>query len=143
MINRTYSELTQEQQAFREANPTASVAEVWNMQLVQPWVPQAQDVADYAARRASELKSDCGNAVTVSSLEFAMAIDKVNNITADSWYSLSDARNVLAEFRRQSKAAMQVYSDYAPQISEASTMEAVDTLYDSAITELGGIIDGE
>ena len=55
---------------------------------------------------------------------------------ADSYYSLAEANAVLTSFRTQSKKAMQVFYTYKPQIEEASTIEAVDTLYNQAVEAL-------
>ena len=136
LINLIYQEMTAEQQAFYLANPTASVMEVWNCELVPPYVPPTPDVQEYAAEKAKELKEVCYNSVTVTSLEYATAEDKVNNVLADSYYSLADANAVLTSFRTQSKKAMQVINTYTPQILAASTIEAVDTLYNQAVETL-------
>ena len=136
LINIIYQEMTTEQREFYLANPTASVMEVWNCELVPPYVPPTPDVQEYAAEKAKELKEVCYSSVTVTSLEYAAAEDKVNNVLADSYYSLSEANAVLTSFRTQSKKAMQVINTYTPQILAASTIEAVDTLYNQAIEAL-------
>lgn len=135
-INRSYVEMTEEQKAFYLENPTATVMEVWNCQLTPPYVPPTPDVAEYAAEKVKELKDACYGSVSVTSLEFAMAIDKVENITADSYYSLPEARQVVSDFRSQSKHAMQVLNTYKTQIESAQTIEAVDEIYQQAMDEL-------
>lgn len=135
-INRIYVEMTAEQQAFYLEHPTATVQEVWNCELVPPYVPPTPDVAEYAAQKVIELKEACYNAVTVTTLEFAMAIDKVENPTASCYYNLTDAQRVVSTFRSQSKAAMTVFDTYKPQIEAAVTVEAVDSLYNTAINSL-------
>ena len=65
-----------------------------------------------------------------------MALDKTQNITADSYYSITEARKVLSNFRSQSKHAMQTFDTYRQQILAASTIDAVDTLYNQAIEAL-------
>lgn len=137
-INRIYVEMTQEQQAFYFANPTATVQEVWDCELVPTYVPPTPDVAEYAAQKVMELKEACYNAVTVTTLEFAMAIDKVENPTASCYYNLTDAKAVVNSFRSQSKAAMEVFDTYRPQIEAAASVEAIDTLLAEAKSELGG-----
>lgn len=136
LINLIYQEMTAEQQAFYLANPTASVMEVWNCELTPPYVPPTPDVQEYAAEKAKELKEVCYFSVTVTSLEYAAAEDKVNNVLADSYYSLAEANAVLTSFRTQSKKAMRVISTYTPQILAASNIEAVDTLYNQAVEAL-------
>lgn len=136
LINIIYQEMTTEQREFYLANPTASVMEVWNCELVPPYVPPTPDVSEYAAEKVKELKEACYNAVEVTSLEYAAAEDKVNNVTADSYYSFSGANAVLTSFRTQSKKALQVINTYTPQILAASTIEAVDTLYNQAVEAL-------
>ena len=136
IIMRNFVEMTQEQQEFYLEHPTATVMEVWNCEITPPYVPTTPDVQDYAAQKVKELKDACYASVSVSDLEFSMAIDKTENITADSYYSLVDARQVVSDFRAQSKKAMTVYDTYKPQIEAASTIEAIDTLYNTAIEQL-------
>ena len=135
-INRSYVTMTDEQLNFYLGNPTATVMEVWNCKITPPYVPPTPDVAEYAADKVKELKDACYGSVSVTSLEFAMAIDKVENITADSYYSLTEARHVVSDFRSQSKHAMQVYDTYKPQIESAQTIDAVDEIYQQAMEEL-------
>ena len=131
-----YRELTDEQREFYIAHPTASIHEIVQAHLDPPYVPPTPDVREYAAQKVKELKEACYASVTVTSLEYAMAEDKVNNLTADSYYTALQANNVLKNFRSQSKKAMQVFDTYRPQILAASTIEAIDTLYNQAINAL-------
>lgn len=136
LINIIYQEMTTEQREFYLEHPDATVMEVWNCELVPPYVPPTPDVQEYAAEKAKELKEVCYLSVTVTSLEYAAAEDKVNNVLADSYYSLTDANALLTSFRTQSKKALQVVGTYTPQILAASTIEDVDTLYNQAIEAL-------
>lgn len=135
-IMRNFQAFTQEQLDFYFEHPTASVMEVWNCELIPPYVPPTPDVSEYAAQKVKELKDACYASVSVSDLEYAAAEDKVNNITADSYYSLIQANQVLADFRTQSKKALTVYNTYKSQIEAASTIEAIDTVYEQAISQL-------
>ena len=134
MLN--FKQMTEEQKAFYLEHPTASVMEVWNCEITPPYVPPTPDVQEYAAQKVKELKDACYGSVSVTSLEYAMAIDKVENITADSYYNITQARQVLADFRTQSKHAMQVYDSYKTQIEDAQTIEAIDDIYQQAMEEL-------
>lgn len=131
-----YRELTTEQKEFYLANPTSSVQEVVNCLLTPTNEPTTPDVQDYAAQKVKELKDACYASVKISTLEYAAAEDKVNNITADSYYSLIQANQVLNDFRTQSKKALTVKNTYTPQIEAASTIEAIDTIYNTAISQL-------
>ena len=132
ILNPIFTEMTDRQREFYLAHPGASVMEVWHCEIVPPYVPPEPDVIEYAAQKVKELKKACYAAVSTTSLMVAMALDKTGNITADSHYSITEARQVLAEFRSQSKHAMQVYDTYKPQIESASTTEEIDTLYEQA-----------
>lgn len=136
IIMRNFVEMTAEQREFYLANSTATVMEVWNCEITPPYVPPTPDVQDYAAQKVKELKDACYASLTITSLEYAAAEDKVNNVLADSFYSLTEANRVLADFRTQSKKALTIISTYAPQIEAASTIEAIDTLYNTAIGQL-------
>lgn len=135
-INRIYVEMTEEQKEFYLEHPTASVQEVWNCEIIPPYVPPTPDVAEYAVQKIRDLKEACYSAVSVTSLEFAMAIDKVENPTASCYYNLTDAKAVVSSFRSQSKTAMEVFDTYRPQIETASTIESIDVLYNEAVGEL-------
>lgn len=137
LLNKWYQPLTQEQVDFYLQNPSASIQEVINCQLTPPYVPPTLDVSEYAAQKVRELKEACYASITVTELEFAMALDKIENPTQTScYYNLTKANKVMGEFRTQSKHAMQTYDTYKPQIEEASTIADVDTLYNQAISIL-------
>lgn len=131
-----YRELTADQREFFLANPGASVQEVVLCRLNPTYIPPAPDLREHILNKTKELREACYSAVTVNSLEFAMAIDKVENPTASCYYSLTKAQKVVADFRSQSKAAMTVFDTYSPQIEEASTIEAIDTIYEQAMEAL-------
>ena len=135
-INRSYVEMTEEQKSFYLEHPTATVMEVWDCQLTPPYVPPTPDVAEYAADKVKELKDACYGSVSVTSLEYAMAMDKTQNITADSYYTLQQAPQVIKDFRSQSKHAMQVLNTYKTQMESAQTIEAVDEIYQQAMEQL-------
>lgn len=135
-INRSYVAMTDEQKTFYLEQPTATVMEVWDCQLTPPYVPPTPDVQEYAQEKVKELEAACYCSVSVTSLEYAMAMDKTQNITADSYYTLQQATQVIKDFRSQSKHAMQVLNTYKPQIEAAQTIEAVDTLYNQAMEAL-------
>lgn len=131
-----YRELTDEQREFYLAHPTASIHEIVQAHLDPPYVPPKPDVREYAEQKVKELKEACYGSVAVTSLEYAMAEDKVNNVLANSYYSLTEANAILASFRTQSKKAMQTFDTYSVQMTEASTIEAIDALYNQAIEAL-------
>ena len=135
-IMRNFVEMTAEQRDFYIANPAATVMEVWNCELAPPYVPPTPDVNEYAKQKVKELKNVCYASVTITSLEYAAAEDKVNNVLANSYYSLAEANMVLADFRVQSKKALTIISTYTPQIEDASTIEDIDTIYETAINNL-------
>lgn len=124
------------QREFYLENPTATVREVWNCQLNPTYFPSTPDVQEYAADKVKELKDACYGSISVTSLEYAMAMDKTQNIAADSHYSITQANQVIKDFRSQSKHAMQVIDTYKPQIESAQTIEAIDTIYEQAMEEL-------
>ena len=136
-INRSYVEMTEEQKAFYLEHPTATVMEVWDCQLTPPYVPPTPDVAEYAQEKLKELKDACYGSVSVTSLEYAMALDKIENPASIAcYYNLTKAIQVRDDFRSQSKHAMQVLDTYKPQIESAQTIEAVDEIYQQAMEEL-------
>ena len=136
IINRIFVEMTEEQKEFYLEHPDASVMEVWKCELIPPYIPPTPDVKEYAEWKNKELENECFGSITVSSLELSMAMDKANNITADSYYSLIEARNIVSNFRSQSKKAMTVFDTYSAQIDEATTIEQIDSIYDQAIQAL-------
>ena len=136
-INRSYVEMTEEQKSFYLEHPTATVMEVWDCQLTPPYVPPTPDVAEYAQEKLKELKDACYGSVSVTSLEYAMALDKIENPASTAcYYNLTKAIQVRDDFRSQSKHAMQVLNTYKTQIESAQTIEAVDTIYQQAMEAL-------
>lgn len=139
-INRNYRELTEEQKEFYLANPTATVQEVVNCQLTPPYVPPTPDVQDYIEQKLKELKDACYASVSVTSLEYAMANSVLAGTsltyTGEKYYSKNDAKAVMKRFMDESYHAMTVYDTYSAQIEVASSIEAVDTLYNQAIAAL-------
>lgn len=135
-INRSYVEMTEEQKAFYLEHPTATVMEVWNCEITPPYVPPTPDVSEYAQQKVKELNDACYSSISVTSLEYAMAMDKTQNIAADSYYSITLANQVIKDFRSQSKHAMTVLSTYKPRIEAAQSVESVDEIYDEAIGKL-------
>lgn len=131
-----YRELTTEQREFYLANPTAKVQEVVRCELNPTHVPPTPDLQEYIEQMIAKLKDACYGSVTVTSLECAIAEDKSNHITADSYYSLVEANQVLSDFRSQSKHAMTVLNTYKSQIEAAQSVESVDDIYDEAINKL-------
>ena len=135
-----YRELTAEQRAFHLENPTATVQEVENCQLTPPYVPPTPDVQEYIEQKLKELKDACYNSVSVTSLEYAMANSVLAgtslSYTGEKYYSTNDAKAVMKQFMDESYHAMTVYDTYSAQIEVASSIEAVDTLYNQAIAAL-------
>ena len=136
IMHAMYRELTTEQREFYLANPTASVQEVVQCHLNPPYVPPTPDLEEYIAQKVKDLKDACYGAVSVTSLEYAMAMDKVNNPTASCYHNITQAKQVLADFRSQSKRAMQVKDTYLPQVEAAQSTEEVDTLFNQAVKAL-------
>lgn len=136
IMHTLYRELTAEQREFFLANPEASVQEIVKCQLTPPYVPPAPDLEEYIAQKVKDLNEACCRAVSVTTLEYAMAMDKVNNPTASCYYTITQARQVLVDFRRQSKRAMEVKDTYLPQIEAAQSIEEVDALYNQAEGQL-------
>ncbi len=134
MLN--FKQMTDEQKAFYLEHPTASVQEVWKCELNPPYVPPAPDLVEYREQRIKELKDKCYNYVSQTSLIVVMALDKGQNITGDSYFSLPESKQILADFRAESKHAMTVLATYRPQIEAAQSVEAVDAAYEQAIDAL-------
>lgn len=135
MLN--FKQMTEEQKAFYLGHPTAIVMEVWNCEITPPYVPPTPELSEYIEQKVRELKEACYGSISVTSLEFAMAIDKIENPASTAcYYNLTKAIQVRDDFRSQSKHAMQVLDAYKPQIESAQTIEAVDTIYQQAIEEL-------
>lgn len=132
-----YRELTTEQREFYLANPTAKVQEVVRCELNPPYVPPTPDLQEYIVQKVKELKDACYGSISVTSLEYAMALDKIENPASIAcYYNLTKAIQVRDDFRSQSKHAMQVLDTYKPQIESAQTIEAIDTIYEQAMEEL-------
>lgn len=139
-FNPSVVELTPEQVEFYLANPTATIQEVMNCELTPTYVPPTPDVAEYANEKVKELKEACYASVTIDELQYAMA----NAVLAGTsiayagkkHYSTREAIAIMKQFMDESDKAVTVYETYKPQIESASTIEAVDALYNQAIEAL-------
>lgn len=139
-INLIYREMTDEQRAFYLEHPTATVMEVWNCQLIPPYVPPAPDVQEYASTRVKELKEACYASITVDKVQCAAANAVLAGTalvyTGKRHYSTSEAIAIMKQFMDESDKALTVYETYKPRIEAANTVKDVDTLYNQAISEL-------
>lgn len=139
-IMRNFVEMTTEQREFYLANPTATVMEVWNCELTPPYVPPTPDVSEYAAMKVRELHDVCYQSISVTDLEYAMANACLAGTSiaysGDKYYTTPQAIAVMKTFMNESTHAITIYDTYKPQIEEASTIEAIDTLYNTAIGQL-------
>lgn len=139
-IMRNFVELTTEQREFYLANPTATVQEVVNCQLTPPYVPPTPDVQEYAAQKVKELHDACYASISVTNLEYAMAnaclAGTLVAYSGDKYYTTIQAKTIMKTFMDESAHAMDVYDTYKPQIEAASTIEAIDTLSNTAINNL-------
>ena len=138
-IMQNYQEMSDEQEAFYIAHPSATVYEVWNCELTPPYVP-TPDVSEYAAEKVKELQSACYASVTVDSLQYAMAnavlAGTVLTYSGERYYNVTEAKAITKTFMDESAHAMTILDTYKPQIEEASTIEAIDTIYNTAIAAL-------
>lgn len=139
-INRSYVEMTEEQKAFYLEHPTATVMEVWDCQLTPPSVPPEQDVQEYAAQKVKELKDACYASITIDKLQCSMANAVLAGTsityTGKRHYSKTEAIAVMKQFMDESDKAATVYETYKPQIESATTIKAIDSIYQQAMEEL-------
>ena len=140
IINRLYVEMTAEQREFYLTNPTASVQEVWNCELTPPYVPPTPDVQEHASMRVKELKDACYGAITIDKVQCEMA----NCVLAGTAVTYSGKRHyttlqaiaIMKQFMDESDKVSTIYETYKPQIEAASTIAAIDSLYNQAIEAL-------
>lgn len=139
-INRNYRELTDEQREFYIANPTATVQEVVNCSLTPPYEPPVPELQYYIRVKTKELKAACLATVTVTTVEYCMAnavlAGTALTYTGARHYTTAEAKAVMKRFMDESDAAMTVFETYAPQMDNAQDVEAVDTLFNEALSQL-------
>lgn len=139
-IMRNFVEMSTEQREFYLEHPSASVMEVWNCELTPPYVPPAPDVQEYAVRKIKELKDTCYGTITIDKLQCEMAncvlAGTALTYTGTRYYTINEAKAIMKTFMDESAHAMDVYDTYKPQIEAASNIEAIDTLYNTAINNL-------
>lgn len=142
LINHGFVPLTEEQTAFYLANPNATIYEIINCQLNEPYTPPEPNVQDYASIKLKELKEKCYGTVTVTSLEYAMANATLAGTsllyTGERYYSTNDAKGVMKEFMDEAAAAMELYDTYAAQIRTARTVTEIDTIMSNAENAING-----
>lgn len=140
VINRLYVEMTEEQREFYLANPTASVMEVWNCELVPPYVQPTPDVQKYANEKVRELKDACYGAITIDKVQCEMAncvlAGTAVTYSGKRHYTTLQAKAIMEQFMDESDKVSTIYETYKPQIEAASTIAAIDSLYEEAIGKL-------
>lgn len=139
-INRMYVEMTNEQVEFYLANPTATIQEVMNCALTPPYVPPAHDVQEYAVMKIKELKDACYGAITIDKVQCEMAncvlAGTAVTYSGKRHYTTLQAKAIMEQFMDESDKVSTIYETYKPQIEAASTIAAIDTLYEQAIAAL-------
>lgn len=140
MYGSWFVELTPEQKEFYLANPNATVQEVVNCQITPPYVPPTQDVQEYAAQKAKELKDACYGAITIDKVQCEMANCVLAGTTVTysgkRHYTTLQAMAIMKQFMDESDKVSTIYETYKPQIEAANTIEDVDTIYEQAISQL-------
>ncbi len=139
-INRLYQEMTTEQKEFYLEHPTATVMEVWNCELTPPYVPPTTDVAEYANEKVKELKDACYGAITIDKVQCEMAncvlAGTVVTYSGKRHYTTLQAKAIMEQFMDESDKVSTIYETYKPQIEAASTIAAIDSLYEEAVNSL-------
>lgn len=139
-IMRNFQAFTQEQLDFYFEHPTASVQEVWNCEITPPPVPPTPDLQEYAVRKIKELKDTCYGTITIDKLQCEMAncvlAGTALAYTGTRYYTTNEAKAIMKTFMDESAHAMDVYDTYKPQIEAASTIPDIDTIYNTAISQL-------
>jgi len=141
-MNVGFVPLTEEQTAFYEEHPTASVGEVLKGELIQTYTPPEESILSHAESVVSDLKAACYGSVTISSLEYSVAVACVNGtsllFTGDRYYSVIEAKNIIKQFMNESNRALTIYNTYKTQIESAKTKEEINNLYSQAMEALNG-----
>lgn len=139
-FNPSVVELTPEQVEFYLANPTATIQEVMNCELTPPYVPPEQDVQEYAVMKIKELKDACYGAITIDKVQCEMAncvlAGTAVTYSGKRHYTTLQAKAIMEQFMDESDKVSTIYETYKPQIEAASTIAAIDTLYEQAIAAL-------
>lgn len=139
-FNPSVVELTPEQVEFYLANPNATIQEVMNCELTPPYVPPEQDVQEYAVMKIKELKDACYGAITIDKVQCEMAncvlAGTAVTYSGKRHYTTLQAKAIMEQFMDESDKVSTIYETYKPQIEAASTIAAIDTLYEQAIAAL-------
>lgn len=139
-IMHNYQELTTEQRDFYIEHPTASMHEIVNVHLDPPYVPPEPDVKEYANEKVKELKEACYGAITIDKVQCEMAncvlAGTAVTYSGKRHYTTSQAIAIMKQFMDESDKVSTVYETYKLKIEAASTIAAIDSLYNQAITEL-------
>lgn len=145
-INRNYVELTPEQVEFYLAHPDASVEEVRNCQLYEPYVeptPELEELRSEAKRKVKEayyLKMG-----QYSELDIALAISSricIQNLWLSQSacvYSTDEAKDMIRGFVQLGKNAKPIYEEGMRAIDNSmseETISAAAELYSERLNEL-------
>lgn len=145
-INRNYRELTEEQREFYIANPTATVREVVNCQLIPPYVPPTPELDNLKLSALSELRDVyCFKMARYSELDVAMALASqtaLSNlwlIAGQTPYTLAQSKDIIQGFCTLGKTCKEIYEEYVKDINDSSTEEELASALQSGKEALNGI----
>lgn len=138
VINRAYTALTEEQTAFIEANPTASVSEVRNCRLYvapTPTVPTLEevkaqaktDLSAYSALTIGRFVSDLQLANAQSSL-YLLGVDSAS----ETVYTAEKATSTIAKYNTVGKQCRDKYYEAVQAIDGCETADDVSSVVTSA-----------
>lgn len=139
--------LSDEQKAFYEANPNASVKEVWNMELIPPHMRTLDDVKNEKIMQIEEYdSSDAVNSFTISGQAMWLTVNErqqlatqissneaIGRDTMTRWFNGHEFTYPIESWK-QMLVALEVYAGDALNVTEAhkadvnalETIEAVD-----------------
>lgn len=145
-FNSAYVELTPEQVEFYLAHPEASVEEVRNCQLYEPYVeptPELEELRDNAKREL--MNAYCLKMGRYSEIDVALAVASricIQNVwltQSNCAYTNDEAKEIIKGFVQLGKSAKAIYEESITAIDNSmseDTIESTLTTYKSRIEAL-------
>lgn len=127
-------EMTPEQTEFYKKNPTASVNEIKNCKLYEPYILTVEDNKKISIENLSHYSLSITEELVPSyKIQNALICTNLNNHD-ESIYSHDECLQIIEKYNRIGKYCREIFYNFKEQIENCETNEEINNIFDQAIT---------
>lgn len=129
-----YVEMTPEQVEFYKEHPTASVNEIKNCQLYEPYILTVEDNKKISIDNLSHYSLSITEELVPSyKIQNALICTNLNNHN-EGIYSHDECLQIIEKYNRIGKYCRENFYNFKQQIENCETNEEINNIFDQAIT---------